>query len=209
MTTRRLAAALALLACAACSGNDTPSSPTAPPTTSTLQSVTLSGSSSGWKARGAQIPTTATGHYSNGTTQNVTTTCTNWGNDNPGVLSINQAGVMTALGDGVSAIWTTCQSVYATGHVTLMVIPDQPFVQSGFGNSVFTMPTYVSRVRIRGVWNGTGNSNFIVRVGGSLEVNEILRDMPNRTYEGTHLVSGGTVEITNSSGITWTFTELR
>jgi hypothetical protein len=53
------------------------------------------------------------------------------------------------------------------------------------------------------------DSNFIVRVGGSLEVNEILRDMPNRTDNGTHLVSGGTVEITNSSGITWTFTQLR
>ena len=80
----------------------------------------------------------------------------------------------------------------------------------GAGNTVFTMPSNFSRVRIRGVWSGSSTSNFIVRIGGRLVVNEILREMPNRTYEGIHLPNGGgTVEITNSSSITWRFEEVR
>jgi len=87
----------------------------------------------------------------------------------------------------------------------------EPWRQTGGGNSVFTMPSYFDRVRIRGTWNGSSTSNFIVRIGGSLVVNEILRDMPGRTYEGVHLTrGGGTVEITNSGNVTvWSFTEER
>jgi len=83
------------------------------------------------------------------------------------------------------------------------------FSASGQGNTVFDMPTYVRRLQIRGVWNGTGTSNFIVRIGSNLVVNEILRDMPNQTYQGVHSTTGGTTEITNSSAISWTFTEVR
>ena len=64
-------------------------------------------------------------------------------------------------------------------------------------------------MQIRGVWNGSGTSNFIVHIGGDFTVNEILREKPNRTYEGTHLVRGGTSEIVNSSNVTWTLTEVR
>jgi hypothetical protein len=46
-----------------------------------------------------------------------------------------------------------------------------------------------------------------VRVGGSLVVNEILREAI--TYDGTHVVSGDTIAITSSTNIAWTFTEVR
>lgn len=113
------------------------------------------------------------------------------------------SGQLTVNADHTSGTNT----IAFAGAGTLNGVP--LFSRSGSGNTVFDMPTHVSRVRIRGVWNGTGTSNFIVRVGGSLEVNEILREMPNRTYEGTHVVVGGVTEITNSSTVNWTFTEVR
>lgn len=83
-----------------------------------------------------------------------------------------------------------------------------PWTMSGQGNAVFTMPSNFTRVRIQGEWNRTQTSNFIVRIGGRLVVNEILRD--SITYDGTHLTNGGgTTEITNSNAIRWTFTEVR
>ena len=83
---------------------------------------------------------------------------------------------------------------------------------SGSGDTVFDMPSHVKRVRVRGTWSGRGTSNFTVRVNGRSIVNEILREMPGRTFEGTYLLTpGGGVgtEIRISSEITWSFTEVR
>lgn len=81
--------------------------------------------------------------------------------------------------------------------------------RSGSGNTVFDMPTAISRVRIVGTYR-SNSSNFIVRVGGRLVVNELLgRSWGQERYEGVHQVSGGVVEITNSSGVEWSFTEVR
>lgn len=78
---------------------------------------------------------------------------------------------------------------------------------SGTGNTVFDMPSYVSRVRITGRYD-SNSSNFIVRVGGRLVVNELLgRAWNATTYNGLHLVSGGVTEITNSRDVAWTFTQ--
>jgi hypothetical protein len=105
---------------------------------------------------------------------------------------------------------TAARGIFIDGVNSLSFTLRPPtWTQAGSGNTVFDMPTYVSRVQIRGIWNGSGTSNFIVRVGGRVVVNEILREMPNRTYEGIHAVSGGPTEITNSSTITWAFTEMR
>jgi hypothetical protein len=82
-----------------------------------------------------------------------------------------------------------------------------PFTVSGRGNTVFDLPHTVSRVRIQGVWNRRGTSNFIVLIAGRLVVNEILRS--SITYDGIHLTTGGIVEIVSSSNISWTFTEVR
>ncbi len=86
-----------------------------------------------------------------------------------------------------------------------------PFSKSGNGNTVFDMPSGVTRLHITGDYGGYC-SNFVVRVGGSLVVNEILGACPvgiGRHYDGTHLVSGTTVEIVDSSGVGWSFTEVR
>jgi hypothetical protein len=108
------------------------------------------------------------------------------------------SGTLTVNGNQTSGQNTL--PINATGTAEI-------WMRSGQGNTVFDMPGYVQRVRIQGTWNRTGNSNFIVRVGGSLVLNEILRD--SITYDGIHLVSGGVVEITSSSNIAWAFTEIR
>jgi hypothetical protein len=100
---------------------------------------------------------------------------------------------------------------FVNGTNTLNFTLQAPlWTASGQGNTVFDMPAFVQRVQVRGVWNGSGTSNFIVHLRGGGLINEILREMPNRTYTGTHQTNGGgVVEIVNSSTIAWTFTELR
>lgn len=86
----------------------------------------------------------------------------------------------------------------------------EPFTRSGSGNTVFDMPTDVARVRIIGTFNGN-SSNFVVRIGGRLVVNELVGTFWGQPrYEGIHLTNGGgVVEITNSSGVAWSFEEVR
>lgn len=80
---------------------------------------------------------------------------------------------------------------------------------SGVGNTVFDMPRNVTRVRVTGRYT-SNSSNFIIRVAGRLLVNELLgTGWQSTTYEGTHLTSGGVVEIVSSSGVSWTFTQVQ
>jgi len=82
--------------------------------------------------------------------------------------------------------------------------------QSGSGNTVFTMPSHVARTRVIATYPER-SSNFIVRLDGFLLVNELVGtawNMPR--YEGIHLTTGGgVVQITNSSGVSWSFEEVR
>lgn len=87
----------------------------------------------------------------------------------------------------------------------------QPFTRTGTGATVFDLPSYISRVRITGTYNGFCE-NFVLKFAGRLIVNEILGSCSvgsGRTYDGTHLVTAGTVEVTNSTGIAWSVTEVR
>jgi hypothetical protein len=81
--------------------------------------------------------------------------------------------------------------------------------RSGTGDMVFDMPTYVSRVRVTGTFNGY-SSNFVVWVGSHLLVNELLgTGWGHTSYDGTLLTSGGVVQVTNSSGVSWSFSEVQ
>ena len=216
MRTNSLVAALVCLSfVVACGNKGNPAAPP-PPTTPppplpavTLQSVSLAAPLSSLDRAGATAQVTATGTFSNGTTQNVTASCTDWASDNRSVLTVNQSGLMTAVGNGSATVTTDCQGKQGRGLVTLNLIPAQLWTYSGKGNTVFAMPTYVKRIRVRGVWDGRSNSNLIIFVGNHLVVNEILRDAPGRAYEGIHNVTAGDVEIQNSTNVAWTLTEVR
>lgn len=92
------------------------------------------------------------------------------------------------------------------------LLPEAPWTRSGVGNTVWDMPTYFARVHIVGMTTSRCE-NFVARIGGRLVINEILGTCSVATagtrYEGLHLTSGGVVEITNSVGVSWTFTESR
>jgi hypothetical protein len=162
--------------------------------------------------KGQTTPIIATGTFTNGTTQVVTTTCTNWQSDNVAVLTVDTTGMMTARGSGASTVTTTCQGVFARGLATLNLLPDVLFSVSGSGNTVFDLPTYITRIRIVGTYTGN-SSNFIVTIAGRLVVNEIIgtsSSFGGRTVsDGTYQTTGGVVAITNSAGVAWTFTEVR
>jgi Bacterial Ig-like domain (group 2) len=200
--------AVALLS-AACGGSS-PTAPSAPPpaTTPTLTSVSMSAALTSLKQKGQTTPITVTGTFSNGTTSVVTSTCSNWQTDNPAVATVNSAGVITALATGTATATTTCQGVFGRGLITLNLLPDELWLRSGSGNTVFNLPNYVTRVHIQGRWQQRDTSNFIVHVNGLSLINEILRT--SITYDGTHVVpAGGLIEIVSSSAIDWTFTEVR
>lgn len=83
---------------------------------------------------------------------------------------------------------------------------------SGTGDMVFDMPRDVARVRVIGTYTGS-SSNFIVWIEKprTLLVNELLGTGWGRTtYDGTLLTEGGgIVSIESSSGVAWSFMEVR
>lgn len=102
-------------------------------------------------------------------------------------------------------------TVTSNTSTSLSLRPIPPFSHSGTGDTVFDMPTSVSRVRVIGTYGGFCQ-NFIVRVRGSVLVNEILGSCSSasgRTYDAIRLTTGGVVEIVSSSGVQWSFTEVR
>lgn len=118
----------------------------------------------------------------------------------------------------------TVQADHTSGANTMPIVaagilPPRPqFTRTGIGNTVFDMPRDVRRLRIIGIYQGN-SSNFIIRIAGRLVVNELIgRSWPTGTrYQGDHLVpsecaaSAGTtcvVEITNSTGVEWSFEEI-
>ncbi len=104
----------------------------------------------------------------------------------------------------------TAPVVAATPAPTATPTPAPIFTVTGTGDTVFDIPTRVTRIKISGTYT-RNSSNFIVRIASSLVVNELLGTGWNQTtFEGTYLIrGGGTAEITKSTGVEWTFTEVR
>ena len=84
------------------------------------------------------------------------------------------------------------------------------FLKSGTGDAVFDIPKSVSKINIKASYDGT-SSNFMAKIGGDSIVNELLgTSYKISQFEGTYLLKDGrTTEIVNSSGVSWTFTEVK
>lgn len=97
-----------------------------------------------------------------------------------------------------------------TGPSQLNVNAFPPWSMAGTGNNVFDKPSYVARVRIVGRYSGF-SQNFIVWCRPNLLVNEILgTGWPSTAYDGVHRVDNcPTIEVANSTGVTWTVSEAR
>jgi hypothetical protein len=67
----------------------------------------------------------------------------------------------------------------------------------------------VTKVHIVGTYAGS-SAKFVVTIGGQLLVNDTVGTASNLTVDdGIYTTSGGLVQITNSAGVAWTFTESR
>jgi hypothetical protein len=205
---RRLILVLALLL-AGCNGNPaapsgTPQNQPPPPTLHTLTGIVQSAATG---PLGGATVTVTDG-------PNVGKSAITAGDGRYTLTDLTFAGfsVSVAAADhvGVSR-GVTLSGSGTTTTVNVSLLPSAIWTRSGKGNAVFDMPTYVSRVRITGT-TSSSCQNFAVRVAGRLLVNVILGTCSiadSRNYTGTHLTTGGTVETVISTGIAWTFTEVR
>jgi hypothetical protein len=116
---KRLALAVVLAFAPACSSPTTPTATPTPTPSPTLVSVVLGAVLTALNRVGATTQVIAKGTFSNGGSQDITTTCVNWQTDNHGVATISQDGVLTAQGSGTTTVTVMCQGIFATGLATL------------------------------------------------------------------------------------------
>jgi hypothetical protein len=84
------------------------------------------------------------------------------------------------------------------------------FSKTGTGDTVFTIPANVTRIRIQGSYSGTSSTFFVDIAGKSVVAELVGTSYDPMNFDGTYLLTGGgTVEITSSSGVAWTFTEVQ
>lgn len=121
--------------------------------------------------------------------------------------SIRALAILSVLALGAGA----CGS--GTDPTPIRVAPT--FTKAGSGDAVFDLPDYVTRVTITGSFPAaSGNcGNFIVWNTTHLLVNEIMGTCDNattgRSYTGVLATGPGEVRIEQSTGVAWTFTEVR
>lgn len=202
----RLALLLALLlSFSACGGRD--SSPISPGSTNSSPTQTLLSlngivTSSGVGVAGAAVTimdsvnqgqgrtTDAAGNYS---FTNLTPTLFTLQASAPGHTPQNKSVNLTTANQTVSFA---------------LVKPNPIFLQTGIGDIVFTMPAYVQHVRIQASYSGK-SSLFAVYIDESLFLTSYLgTDWDSTPFDVTYPTSGGVVEIRNSSGVSWVFTEV-
>ena len=209
---KRLLALVAMcLSIAACGSSSTSPTPTqAPPvvTPPAAATFTLSGSvtsSNGVTVSGATVKVTDGPNAGKSATTSASGSYSLAGLVASGMTVSASATNYTAISKAVT--------IAAAQTLDFQLIATPFFEISGTGNMVFDLPATVARVRIVGTYTGL-SSNFIVTIGGRLLVNEIIGTSKeyadiSTVSEGTYLTTGGVVEITDSSGVFWIFTEVR
>lgn len=217
---KQLLAAVCLLTCAAC-GSSSPSAPSATPAASTpavattptpvptASTFSLSGTIS-FTGVGSGIPSASVtildGPNAGRSTQTDAAGAY-------GFSALTSAGFNVSI--SASGFLSVTRGVNLASNTTLSVslLPSQLFTQTGVGDNVFTIPAYVTRVRVDGSFQGSCQ-NFIVNANNRLLINVIIGTCSvadtRSPFSGTYAISGATsIAITNSTGIAWTFTEVR
>lgn len=179
--------------------------PTAPSTVSLIGTVTAHG--------GARLSGT-TLRIGDGLNAGASTTTNNDGMYRFDDLAVS-TGNVSAVADGYDSVIT---SIYIDGTQALnfTLRTSVPWSKAGTGNAVFYMPTYITRVRVLGIYTGA-TSNFIVHSGNCVIVDDQLGTGARRTRSvGSYPVtpaltpSSGIVEIiVDSPDVSWALTEDR
>lgn len=192
-------ACFALVSCGGENNPVGPSTPTAPPASVALSGTVTSG---GAPVAGAVVS------FLDGPNAGQSTTASASGAYSFTGISAGNAN-LSARANGYLE---DRRGVTIAGATTLSFTLERaaPFTRSGQGNDVFDKPAYVTRVRITGRFDGTGQ-NFQVFCGPNLLVNEILGTRwPSTSYEGTHATPNCTqVRVENSNGVQWSMSEVR
>jgi hypothetical protein len=205
----RLIALVSLAALASACGSNSPTAPTSPPVTPPAAATfSLTGtvtSTAGGAISGATV------RIVDGTNAGKSTTTAS-----SGVYSFTGLAVAGQTVSASATFYTSAsKGVSTTSNQTLdfQLAPTPIFTVSGIGDSVFDMPTSVARVRVQAAPT-TSCQNFIVRIGGRSSIINVILGTCSvadaRTLDSTYLTGGGgVVSITSSTGVQWTFTEVR
>lgn len=227
---KRLIVAVALLASACSKSTTAPST-----TTTTISTPTRIITVSGNLAFGdVNLGESATRTFTIGNSGNSTLTFTSLnavgGTGGTGYAATPTSGTVAPGGTTTITLRFTPTGAGFWSHV-LTVVGDQTaggaainvsgvgvnntplFTRSGLGDQVFDMPLSVARVRVQAAPT-TSCQNFIVRIGGRASIINVILGTCSvadaRTLDSTYLTGGGgVVQITSSTGIQWTFTEIR
>lgn len=205
-----LSAICLLVACGG--GKDNPTQPT-PATTTTVPAVTLytiMGTIAGAGGGGlSNASVRVDGGSSSGQVVNAD------GSGHYSISGLKFEGfqiVASAPGYISSSRGSMLTSGVQTATANFSLIPEAPFSRSGIGDTVFDIPSYVTRVRIQANYPGSCQ-NFAVQIAGRLVVNIILGTCSvadARSLDSTYLITGGgTAQITISTGVNWTISEAR
>ena len=112
-----LLAGICLLFLVSCTGSTTSKTGPTSPQNASLTSVVVSPSSTSVSA-GAKQQFTATGHYSDGTTKDLTAAA-QWKSSNAAVASIDATGVATGIAAGAATITATASSMQGSANLTV------------------------------------------------------------------------------------------
>jgi hypothetical protein len=147
---------------------------------------------------------TATGTYSDGSTQNLTSTAT-WGSSAPGVATISAGGLATGVSKGASTISATMSSI--TGSTTLTVTralvsiavtPANPSIAAGNTQQFTATGTYIDgstqNLTAMATWSSSAPAVATIAAGG----------LAKGLSTGTSTISAAVTGITGSTTLTVT-----
>lgn len=145
-------------------------------------------------AAGNTLQFTATGTYSNGTTQNLTSTVT-WSSPSPGVATITQAGMATAMAAGTASITATTGGI--TGSTTLTVLPPVLVAIAVTPGS----PSIIAGTTQQFTATGTYSNGITQNLNGAVVWSSLVPGVATVTSAGTATgVAAGTAGITATTG---------
>jgi hypothetical protein len=196
-----------------CGGSSpAPTSPTPTPTP-TPTTFALSGGVIDNKVNSTKVPNASLA-IADGANAGRTTTSDGAGNYRfdgltPGTFTVTSSAPNYINGSQSVTLGTTNK----TQNIFMDPVPPPIFKASGVGDNVFTLPSYVARVRVDATYPSSCQ-NFIVHLNGRGLINVIIGTCSvadtRSPFSGTYATTGGgTVEIVSSTGVAWTFTELR
>jgi hypothetical protein len=122
----------------------------------------------------------------------------------PGRVPASFMGTYTVTPGALIEVFMATGVTWTASAATVDATGLEKLSRSGSADAVFVLPARAARYTISAS-SSDGGRNFVVRVGGRLVVNEIVGATG---WSGSFVFQAQErVEITNASGVNWTFAE--